>query len=538
MGRVWLIVVMSLWIATLGNLALWRELGNLPELQGPKGLSFKIAFGVGIAGVAAALLALFNWRHVFKPVLTILLVATALGVYFMLTYGVVLDPGMMTNVLQTDWRETRDLLNLRLLMAVGAIAVVPLLWIIPHALRTHPWKSQLWRNLLILIAGLGLAVAALMTHYQEFASVMRNHTKLRYLINPMNSLFSLGVLAAKPLKSPPGPLQAVGTDATLGDKLHAPQSPPPLVLVVLGETARAANFSLNGYARPTNPQLAAEGVLSFRQAWSCGTSTATSVPCMFSADGQSEFNDSQPQEGLVDVLRRAGLDVLWLDNQSGCKGVCDRVPNVAPPDWKDPALCDGDGCFDEIMVKQLDQQIARKLPDNARAKGTVVFLHMMGSHGPAYYKRSPPAFKRFQPECASNALPECQREQVVNAYDNSLVYTDHVLASAIAWLKAKGRDRPTALVYVSDHGESLGENNVYLHGLPYRLAPAEQKRVPWITWLSPAFERQRGLNAKCLRRYVDMPISHDHFFHSVLGLLDVNTATRKSTLDIYGSCAS
>jgi lipid A ethanolaminephosphotransferase len=107
------------------------------------------------------------------------------------------------------------------------------------------------------------------------------------------------------------------------------RSKPPLLLLVLGETARSGNFSLNGYGRPTNPLLAKEDVASQRNAWSCGTSTAASLPCMFSNFGREAY-DSRPAnyEGLLDVLQRAGLAVLWIDNQSGCKGACDRMPNV------------------------------------------------------------------------------------------------------------------------------------------------------------------------------------------------------------------
>jgi len=164
----------------------------------------------------------------------------------------------------------------------------------------------------------------------------------------------------------------------------------------------------------------------------------------------------------------------------------------------------------------------------------VVFMHQMGSHGPAYHKRVPPAFKRFQPECASNALQQCERQQVVNAYDNTIAYTDHFLAESIAWLKK--HSGPSALIYVADHGESLGENNLYLHGLPYAIAPDVQKRVPWITWISPALAQQRGLRKSCLQDKQMAPISHDHYFHSVMGMTGARSAEYKPELDIYGSC--
>ena len=169
-----------------------------------------------------------------------------------------------------------------------------------------------------------------------------------------------------------------------------------------------------------------------------------------------------------------------------------------------------------------------------RARGTVVFMHQMGSHGPAYHKRVPPAFKRFTPECASNALQQCDRQQVVNAYDNTIAYTDHFLAETIGWLK--NRPGPSAMVYVADHGESLGENNLYLHGLPYLIAPDVQKRVPWITWTSAAFEEQRGLRKSCLKAQQDQALKHDHYFHSVLGMAGVRAAEYRPELDIYTHC--
>jgi lipid A ethanolaminephosphotransferase len=259
---------------------------------------------------------------------------------------------------------------------------------------------------------------------------------------------------------------------------------------------------------------------------------------MFSHLGREAFDGRKANyESLVDVLQRAGLAVLWLDNQSGCKGVCDRTPNVATATLQVPGLCDNGECFDEIMLHQLDQRIAALAPER-RAKGVVVVMHQMGSHGPAYYKRSPPAFKKFQPECTSNALQECGREQVVNAYDNSILYTDHFLGATIDWLKAAEKTSSTAMIYLSDHGESLGENNLYLHGLPYRVAPDAQKRVPWITWLSPSFEHLRDVTTACLKQKLDTPTSHDHYFHSVLGILGVQTSVYDKSMDIYASCRS
>jgi len=252
---------------------------------------------------------------------------------------------------------------------------------------------------------------------------------------------------------------------------------------------------------------------------------------MFAPQGRADFSDKLYEESLLDVLQRAGLAVLWIDNQSGCKGVCARVPTVSTSADKDPSYCAGGECMDAIMFSRLDAEIA-KLPAERRAKGVVVVLHQMGSHGPAYFKRSPSAQKTFQPECQSNTLQDCPRQNIINAYDNSIVYTDFVLNQAIDWLQSHANTARGALFYVSDHGESLGENNLYLHGLPYAIAPDVQKHVPWIAWNTADF----GIDLACLRQRRDAPISHDNLFHTVLGMMQVQTAVYDKNLDAYASC--
>ena len=335
----------------------------------------------------------------------------------------------------------------------------------------------------------------------------------------------------------------MGRDAQRGPSYSASASAstaPPLVLLVVGETARAANFALNGYTRPTTPRLSARtDLLNAPDAWACGTSTAASLPCMFSHLGREDYQKRQSNaENLLDVLQHAGLGVLWIDNQSGCKGLCDRVGEINTRTLNDAQWCKDGECQDPIMLRDLASHL-QTLPAEQRAHATVVVLHQMGSHGPAYARRSLPTQKQFQPECQTNALQQCSREQVLNAYDNSILATDAFLDQAIEWLKTHAADRPTALLYVSDHGESLGENNLYLHGLPYAIAPDVQKHVPWIAWLSPALQQRAGLDAACLQRdWAQRRLSHDHYFHSVLGLLDIRTSAYQRTLDAFAPCQS
>ena len=529
-------VLAALWIATIGNLALWRALAALPELGNARGWLFGLAFALLIGAVQVAISSLFAWRWSLKPVLALMLLSAAAGAYFMLSYGVVIERTMMVNVLLTDTREARELLSWRMVGALALLGVLPvaLLW-----RARMSWPSglrQLRNNALTLVAALALAIVAMGLSFQDLSATMRNHTQLRYLINPLNSFYAIATLGERPIQRNGAAVLPIGQDAHLAPRPAGAH--PPLVLLVVGETARSDHQGLNGYARDTTPELARAGVVSFRNAWSCGTNTAASVPCMFSPLGREAFDARQDNtEGLADVLQRAGYAVLWLDNQAGgCKGVCDRVPTVDDKALQTPGLCDAEGeCLDEVMQNGLDERIAQ-LPPERRARGVVVFMHQMGSHGPAYYKRSPKAFKKFEPECTTNALQQCSREQVVNAYDNTIVYTDHVLASNIDWLKAHEAQWSPALMYLSDHGESLGENNLYLHGLPYRFAPDVQKHIPWVFWLSPQFQQESGISLKCLARLRDEHVSQDNYFHTVLGLLGVRTKVYDPRRDMGVMC--
>ena len=534
----WVVIAISVWLATACNVPLWREVSALPGQGTLRGWGFALAFGVIVAAGNAALLTLLAWRWTLKPAAATLVLMAAFGAYFMLAYGIAIDASMLVNVLQTDVKEAGDLFNLRLILTVVALAVPPLLWLYRKRVHHPRPLRHLAHNTALLVGSVVVVVLSLLLVFQDFASTMRNHTKLRYLINPLNSVYAMGMVATRPLRMDTSTLLPLGRDATLG-ATYASQAKPPLLVLVLGETGRSVNFGINGYERPTTPLLAQRtDLVSARNAWSCGTSTAASVPCMFSHLDRSGFEGRKANhESLIDVLQHAGLAVLWVDNQAGCKGVCDRVGQISTTALKDPQLCATGECLDPIMLKDLDQHI-EALPAERRARGVVVVMHQMGSHGPAYFKRSAPELKAFTPECTSTALQECSREQVVNAYDNSIVQTDAFLDSVLKWLSARSQQAQTAMLYVADHGESLGENNLYLHGLPYAVAPDVQKHVPWITWLSPAMQSRLKLSTPCLQKdQAERRISHDNYFHTVLGLMDVHTEAYDSERDLTRACA-
>jgi lipid A ethanolaminephosphotransferase len=528
-----MVVLASLWLATAGNLPLWKALHGAGVLQGFSGALFALGITLGISAALVLLLAPLAWRGSLKPVLTLLLLISAVSSHFMLAYGIVIDSTMLTNLLQTNLHESADLMSGSLWSTLALLGVVPVAAVWRRPLAWAAWPRRLGANLRLAAVSTLLLVATVFACYQPLASTMRNQPGLRHLVNPLNTVQAAVKLTrhAPAAHTPPSPL---GTDARIVASTASAR--PPLLVLVVGETARGDHFGLNGYPRDTTPELAALGVASQRSAWSCGTSTAASVPCMFSPMNREEFDARRgEQETLMDVLQYAGLGVLWLDNQAGCKGVCDRVPNQRTDPKADPALCSDGECLDMVMLKDLDQRLAA-LPAERRARGVVLVLHQMGSHGPAYFKRSGAAQKRFQPECRTPNLQDCAPGTLVNAYDNSIAETDHFLAGTIRWLQAQSDRFDPALLYVSDHGESLGERNLYLHGLPWSLAPDVQKHIAWISWLSPAYQRRSGVSAACLKQRQDERIGHEHLFHSLLGLLDVQTAAYRPERDFYRAC--
>ncbi|HEY0818289.1 MAG TPA: phosphoethanolamine transferase domain-containing protein, partial [Rhizobacter sp.] len=341
----WAVLLCSLWMAVPANWPLWQRLAQLGLVQGLGGAGLVVALAVMLTAAMTALLALLAWRPTLKPAATLLLVVAAGGSHFMGRYGVVIDPGMVQNVMQTDLHEARALVDVRLLLALVLLAGLPAWWLWRQPLGARRAGRALWQNGLAAAVALAVVVLVALAAFQPLASAMRNHKELRYLLNPLNTVYAVARNAGVPQAHAAAAPARLGEDAQLVQAAMAGRA--PLLVLVLGETGRSGNFGLNGYARDTTPELAREAVVSFRDAWSCGTSTAVSVPCMFSALGRDQFSTeaARGSEGLLDVLQRAGLAVLWLDNQSGCKGVCDRVPHVA--------TCPQGDCLDDVMLDGL-----------------------------------------------------------------------------------------------------------------------------------------------------------------------------------------
>ena len=462
--------------------------------------------------------------------LSLLVVVAALAGHYMAAYGIYIDADMVRNVLHTDWREAADLAGPDALLPMLA-AVPPLFVVWRVRLRPRGVARAVLARSVFLLGMVVVGLVGVLPSLQPLTAFLRNQREVRYLVTPANVLVSLAKVVSE---DPPGRTHAqlpIGEDAVQSPA--ATMRRPRLLVLVVGETARAANWGLNGYARQTTPELAARGVLNFPHVSACGSSTEVSLPCMFSPWGRERYDEKaiRGHQSLLHVLQRAGVATLWRDNQSGCKGVCTGLPVEDLHARKDSALCNGARCFDGILLEGLEETVARNKGDQ------VIVLHMLGNHGPTYFERYPPAFRRFTPVCETSDLGRCSRAQIVNAYDNALAYTDHVLAGAIDRLSTlPGYD--TALLYVSDHGESLGEKGLYLHGMPYAIAPREQLDVPMVAWFSPSWRQSTHLDPQCLRDRAGRQASHDQLFHTVLGLTDVKTSLYRPDYDIFLTCRS
>lgn len=525
-----LVLVASLFFVIFCNRLFWD--GMLA------GQDFGLSRSWLLAGALFAILAALHFfvlglllnRWTAKPLLALLFLGTAVSVYFMERYHVYLNPEMLRNVLATDTHEAGDLMTWALIPNVLLYAGLPI-WLLSRVrVRRDPLRRALLVRVLALFLALVAASGAVLLVYKDLASQMRNHKEIRYLITPANYLYSLARVAGGKAQAGGGVRVSIGADATPGNT-WANRRKPAVMVFVLGETARAANWGLSGYARQTTPELAAEGVVNFAEVSSCGSNTEVSVPCIFSPWGRRQYDEARihGSESLLDVVARAGFRVVWIDNQAGCKGACEGVEAIRPNPADTPALCDGERCLDEAMLKTLEKTLA-ETPGNL-----LVVMHQMGNHGPAYFKRYPASSKKYAPACEDADLSHCSRDTIVNAYDNAIRYTDHVLASTVRFLKSQTK-HDASMIYVSDHGESLGENNLFLHGIPYAIAPDLQTRVPMVMWLSAGYASSFTFDPSCLARRAQSPASHDHLFHTVLGMLDIKTAVYEPQMDISGAC--
>ncbi|OIQ96726.1 phosphoethanolamine transferase EptA [mine drainage metagenome] len=526
----------SIYIVLTDNQYFWHALLKLVDISTLSGILFSLSIFAILTSVFSFIFHAFSTKVLLKPVLILMLILAAGVGYFQTNYGVIIDKSMIQNVVETDYKEASELISFSLLFHLALYGLLPALVVGLVKVRYQSFIKESLIRVLSLLGAAFLAGFLIWANYKNFVLIGREHRELRLFVNPTAPLYEAYKFTKnKYFKSVEGPIQAIGLDAHQSPQyLQARKidGKKTIVVLVVGETARAKDFSLNGYVRETNPELSKDDVVSFNNTYSCGTSTAESVPCIFSHFDRVDYSSSDAghYENLLDVLSHSGVDVLWRDNNSGCKGVCDRVAYEDVSNLPVPTLCNTSECFDEVLLHQLQEKIQKSSTD------ILLVLHQKGSHGPAYFKRYPEAFRRFTPECTDSAPQNCQKETLLNAYDNSILYTDHFLHQTIAFLKSMSGQYNAVMLYASDHGESLGENGLYLHGLPYALSPDEQRHIPMIAWVSNGYATSFGLDPQCLKKQVSQAYSHDNIFHSMLGLFGVETSQYKKDHDIFRQC--
>jgi lipid A ethanolaminephosphotransferase len=517
-----LIILASTYFLLFVNLAFFENILAVYPLNLENGLFLaSLAILFGCANVI--LLSLVCFKYSIKPVLILLLLVSSMAAYFMDSYNIVIDDAMIDNIVQTDVKESLDLLSVNQILYFLLLGVLPALYVYRVKIVDQPAWTALKSRAVLASSALVVALVMLFAFGGFYASFFREHKSLRFYANPSYYVYSTGKYLGRFIKSEPRALRAIGLDAHI--KPHDGRR--KLVIFVLGETARADHFSLNGYGPETNPVLAGEDVISFTNFWSCGTATADSVPCLFAVYDRSEFSKDKANstENALDILDRSGVNVLWLDNNSSSKGVADRLRYESYKTPEKNSMCE-DECRDEGMLVNLQGYI-----DEHPVGDIFIVLHQMGNHGPAYYKRYPPEFEKFTPICATNQLEECSNEEINNTYDNAILYTDYFLGKTIDLLKDNDNNFATTMFYVSDHGESLGENGLYLHGLPYLIAPDTQKHVGVIMWFGQGSGELPASLAQ-LRQNAGKAMSHDNIFHTLLGLFNVDTHVYASSKDM------
>ncbi|MEB3766453.1 phosphoethanolamine--lipid A transferase [Acinetobacter sp. MD2] len=530
-------LLVACWLAGGLNFSFFQKVSQLSSYTGIAYSLFMFATFVLLASFYFLVLQLINWKRTAKLLSAILIFVGGGAAYFVNQLGAEITRNQMENVAQTDFHETLDLVTATpFLLWFAGMVVLPLIVLFFIKIKASSFKKTFITKIISIVLAFGCMAGSLFAFYGQYAPIFREHRELKAKITPLNVLAS----GQSYLKSrfhhatKPQPLVRYGEDAHVVPSAASKQ--PKILVVVVGETARAQNFSLDGYGKLTNPELSKLDIINFSNVSSCGTQTSVSVPCMFSGMPRHEYDEglASHREGLLDIAQRAGYKVTWIDNNSGCKGACDRIKNYISPkdDPRYNKACKDGECYDQVLLDALNDYL-KSLDLKNLKQNQLIVLHQVGSHGPAYYKRYPQEFRKFTPTCDTNNIQNCDHNTLINTFDNTIVYTDHILATLIQDLKQL--PIATGMMYLSDHGESTGESGMYLHGAPYMMAPKEQTHIPMIFWFSGQWPQEAKLRS-CLNQQQKAKLSQDNLFPTVLGLLDIQTQVLNPKLNMAENC--
>lgn len=523
-----LMILVSLYFAGILNYPFYKQVLWLNPFSGSHDY-FLLTIPLVLFFALNGLFQIIALPYLHKVLIPILIILSAIVAYQELFYGIYFDKNMLQNVLQTHTAETINLITVACVLWVLGFGVLPALLYIMVTVNYRGLMAEIaWRTGNILLSIL-VIVGIAKFFYQDYASFIRNHKQIVHLIVPSN-MIGASISTIKSYYNAHRQFEHIASDA----KREKRDNKRRVVVMIMGETTRAKNWGLNGYHRQTTPNLAKrQDIINFQNVSSCGTATAYSIPCLFSNLSRKEFNnnDAPYRENLLDILQRAGVKVSWYDNDAGCKGVCNRVENYDVTSLNLPEYCRQGECLDEILLKDFEQIIGKSEQDS------LIVLHTIGSHGPTYYQRYPQAYRQFTPTCDTNEINKCSNAELVNTYDNTILYIDHIINQTIEKLE-KQQDIASAVIYVSDHGESLGENGLYLHAAPYAIAPKEQTQVPMVMWFSPLWQQTSNVDMLCLKERAKIKqFSHDHLFHSLANMFELNEfGVYQPELDLFKPC--
>jgi len=510
---------------------------RIMALSGDGQLLFSLTPALVLSACFTIIFSLFPSRFVFKPIMVFLLCTSAAAMYATLKYNILFDYSMIENIFETNSGEAESYLNAQSILYVLLLGILPSIWLLKtKIIRPQKFYMMLLRRLGLIVASIIVIGLVAAFFYKDYASVGRNNKYLNKMITPAH-VYNIVRYIDRNYFTTPLPYHIRGLDAKMAVSTN---NKPTLLVVMLGETARAQNFFYNGYTRNTNPYTQDLDIISFQHVSSCGTATAHSLPCMFSSFTRNNYSKDKAnaQDNVLDIINHAGADVTWFDNDGGDKKVASHIIKHEISTDKINTDCNGSSCYDDILVQKLSTFIdtqSKKVTDNV--KNQLVVMHTIGSHGPTYYQRYPIEKEEFTPACRRSDIENCSDQEIVNVYDNTIAYTDYVLSEIIKELKSVNDQYNVAMVYISDHGESLGENGLYLHGTPYTFAPQEQTHVPWLMWLPEQFASAQHINANCIRQEAKTEIfSHDNLFHTLLGLFNISTTVKDNELDITNAC--
>ncbi|MGJ1389914.1 phosphoethanolamine--lipid A transferase EptA [Sphingobacterium spiritivorum] len=436
--------------------------------------------------------------HIFgKLLLVITFLINAVAVYFINTYSVIMDESMVGNILNTNYSESSSFFSFKLVLYILLLGVLPSVYII----KAKIVKETLKRFSITVLAALSFILVVIFLNASNWLWIDKNSKTLGGLAMPWS--YSVNISLFYIHKSQKNKKEIRLPDATIKDNAKS------VVILVIGESARSANFSLYGYKKDTNPLLSKIPDVMHFNANSSATYTTAGVKSIL------EYKDvGDLYEILPNYLDRNNVEVIWRTTNWG-------EPPVHIKNYQDgnflAKICKGEGCnYDEILITDLKEQILA-----SKKNKILIILHTSTSHGPSYSKKYPVQFEVFKPVCNSVELGKCSQTELINAYDNTIVYTDYILSKIIEDLKQL-KEYNSAMIFVSDHGESLGEKNLYMHGLPMSMAPKEQYEIPFIVWTDGS--RQLKPN--------NMLTQH-HVFHSVLSFLNIQSPVFDEKMNIF-----